>query len=1247
MGRGEEDLQLKAAKRGYREASADGNREEEARFANVIGDMYKKRGEYVEAIRWLQIDYKISTKFLPQKQILPTCQSLGEVYFLLGRFQDALVYQKKHLELAKETDDLIEQQRASTQLGRTYHEIFLGSEDDHCAMQTAKKYYKSAMKKAKVLKERNTSFNCSSFLKEFIDAQNNIGLLELDLDNPEEAERILLDGLKNCNDEEINENDEVRTRLHHNLGRLYLELRQWRKSREHIEKDIQICKRIGHQQGESKGFINLGEMYYRTQMYNEAVNCYRKALDIAYSMIDEHALVNQITDNIEIVNKAVHVQEEINKEEQKLKKLAREACSTKGSSRERKYLLEQNSSLDNLIQKTIMISAWKKNLEFAKRKKRVVSELRDKEKLGDSYHGIAESYYNLRNFSKARKWFMKCWNTYRSIGNLEGQAMAKIDMGRTSDSCGDWAGALQAFEEGYRIAVEAKLPFLKLSALNNMHYSHMIRFDNNEDARKLQHEIKNMRHFFNEEEKLKNLGNDHCSETETEEFGRSYNASSETNSSDACKADHDTSKPTTSYIISPNRKMAASHDHLNKSPVCQTSSRKRIRIFLSDDESDDPCDQDQTRRRLSEGNLVRDAPTNLDDIPKDAVFSNVPRDVLSTCTPIDIEGSTCSSKSKMHKASPVKNMEFESMGESIMDVHHASGNLLKKQNELIFTCKIGSDLIRLDTKSCMDSGKLSNEYMKVEIARLYYLNLTKEKRSKALLPVLQKLKINGMDLSLSEPIASFDTSLLVNGWIDIIVDEWVPKRMMKLYIDYCGKKSEIPNFKLLKKLYDLEVSEDEIIASDCGLQDVSISPFIDALCEHRTVAILDVSHNALGNVTMERLQEMFTSSTQTYGSLILDFHCNRFGPTSLFQICECPVLFTRLEVLNLSENRLTDACSSYLSTILMNCKALYSLSIEQCCITSRTIQRIADVLQEGHALSQLKIGKNSPLSGNSMVNLLGKLTKLTSFSELSMTGIKLNNSIIESLCQLVRSANMSNLMLGSTNMGDDGATQVIKALFDGPQELVKLDLSSCRLNMNFTQLCANIELIDGILELNFGGNPLGKENCPAISSLLANPKCSLKVIVLNNCRLGLSGIFYIIQALKENKTLEEIHVANNVDLTQEESLQCDDDMEVPDSEDDDELTKTDRVSSVSDGNRASSTIEELSVVFASSANQLRYLDLSCNGLSKENVETLYNAWSSRYGLSARKHVEEKTVHFSVDDDDGKKCCDIKPCCRRD
>ena len=38
------------------------------------------------------------------------------------------------------------------------------------------------------------------------------------------------------------------------------------------------------------------------------------------------------------------------------------------------------------------------------------------------------------------------------------------------------------------------------------------------------------------------------------------------------------------------------------------------------------------------------------------------------------------------------------------------------------------------------------------------------------------------------------------------------------------------------------------------------------------------------------------------------------------QICECPALLSRLEVLNISGNRLTDACGIYLSTVLQNCR---------------------------------------------------------------------------------------------------------------------------------------------------------------------------------------------------------------------------------------------------------------------------------------------------------------------------------------
>lgn len=81
------------AKREYRTATQDGNRAEQAKWANVIGDIHKNKGEYVEALKWLRIDYDVSTKFLKEKQLLPTCQTLGELYLRLLHYTDALVYQ--------------------------------------------------------------------------------------------------------------------------------------------------------------------------------------------------------------------------------------------------------------------------------------------------------------------------------------------------------------------------------------------------------------------------------------------------------------------------------------------------------------------------------------------------------------------------------------------------------------------------------------------------------------------------------------------------------------------------------------------------------------------------------------------------------------------------------------------------------------------------------------------------------------------------------------------------------------------------------------------------------------------------------------------------------------------------------------------------------------------------------------------------------------------------------------------------
>ena len=90
---GRDNSKLSVAKRSFRSTKAEGNHQEEAKWANVIGHILKDRGEYVEALKWLRLDYDISFKFLTQRHCFASCQSLGEVHYLLKNFKDALSYQ--------------------------------------------------------------------------------------------------------------------------------------------------------------------------------------------------------------------------------------------------------------------------------------------------------------------------------------------------------------------------------------------------------------------------------------------------------------------------------------------------------------------------------------------------------------------------------------------------------------------------------------------------------------------------------------------------------------------------------------------------------------------------------------------------------------------------------------------------------------------------------------------------------------------------------------------------------------------------------------------------------------------------------------------------------------------------------------------------------------------------------------------------------------------------------------------------
>ncbi|KAK9678734.1 hypothetical protein RND81_11G230100 [Saponaria officinalis] len=1310
---GKNELDLAGAKRSYRSAKEIGNRREEARWANVIGDILKNRGQYVEAIKWLRIDYDISSQCLLEKDLLPTCQTLGELYLRLEDFSEALNYQKEHLRRANDANDLVEQQRANTQLGRTYHELFFKNED-HSSLHKAKKHFNTAMTLARILKE-NPPDSKSSFLKEYIDSHNNIGMLEMDLDNLEAAEKILNKGLKICDEEEVSENDDGRSRLHHNLGFVYTRLRMWNDAKYNIKKDIMICKNIGHLQGEAKGYINLGELCGKIQKFDDALRSYQKALELANSLEDEDALSAQAKDNIRVVEEFIKVMDDIKKDEQNLKKLNRNLIIAKGTSRERKCLRQLMTLLDQLIEKTEVIAAWTKHLEFAKIKKRIASELCDKEKLGDSFVVVGESYQHLRNFAKARKWYNKGWDTFVKIHSLEGQAIVKINIGNILDADGDWTGALKTFEEGYRIAVQANKIPVQINALENMHYVHMMRFDNVEEAKRVKLKIDNLQTKIASEQEHQNVSGNSCSETETEgndSFSRQRSYDSESYRSNGfLRANKPVSRvedaeddDALSLLIRCDKLQPPEHNREGKikrfssttqhspkglskssdSPL-RSAGRKRPRLVLSDDEDD----IDVSNRRI-DINPLEDVATSNDYAKDRSELSGVASGLqnhiqgnkhdISSNNPVNLEESSCSFRSIPSEDIVCRNP------------NHSA------ENKVCIRIKVEDGSVCINAESF--AHELDLEALKVQASCLYFLQLSSQRRSNGLLPIIGNLTLRGKTLASTDSVETVVIDAQAGGFIEASINGWVQKRLIKRYAESCMKLSEAPNMKLLMKLYNLEVSEDEVIVSDCELQDKSIVPLLKALCEHKSIAMLDLSHNMLGNATMEELVVALISSGQTYGAFVLDMHCNMFGPTSLFQICECPVIISRLEVLNISGNRLTDACGTYLSTILRNCKALYSLNIERCSLTSRTIQIVADTLDSSSVLSQLSIGYNNPVSGSSLANLFKKLATLERFSELSLCGLKLTKPALDSVCQLAQSSCLSSLMLGGTNIGCEGALQLTKSLFHEPQELVKLDLSYCQLTPDYLGILkTHSPAFCNIIELNLAGNPITPQGGSALVSLLSNPQCSLKVLLLEKCHLGFPGITQIIKSLTENESLEELNLAGNVKQEQHQvtenetpdkknsqlqALLSDNKLqnstenmqellkpqagqeqhlgedvsllsqfEVADSYDNeltvdrDESAVADSANSegkLNDSQSQSQFIQDLFTAI-SNAKHLQLLDLSDNGFSTQAADTFYNAWSSglRAG-SARRHVNAQMLHLSIQ---GKKRFGVKPCCRKD
>ena len=179
---------------------------------------------------------------------------------------------------------------------------------------------------------------------------------------------------------------------------------------------------------------------------------------------------------------------------------------------------------------------------------------------------------------------------------------------------------------------------------------------------------------------------------------------------------------------------------------------------------------------------------------------------------------------------------------------------------------------------------------------------------------------------------------------------------------------------------------------------------------------------------------------------------------------------------------------------------------------------------------------------------------------------------------------------------------------------------------------------DSLEELNVAGNADLDRHCTSQNNLKALESSETLPQILN-----ISVSSPKVCVLKEVAAAQEGSCIMNTDYNQLEVADSEDDpitAEPAASNDDNCTNSCKRMLQFSE----SEFIQGLSTAIGM-AKKLQLLDLSNNGFSTQDTETIYTAWSlgSRSGL-AQRHIKEQTVHLLVR---GQKCCGVKPCCKRD
>lgn len=357
---------------------------------------------------------------------------------------------------------------------------------------------------------------------------------------------------------------------------------------------------------------------------------------------------------------------------------------------------------------------------------------------------------------------------------------------------------------------------------------------------------------------------------------------------------------------------------------------------------------------------------------------------------------------------------------------------------------------------------------------------------------------------------------------------------------------------------DLEsvLSIETLLLPGNGLTGSAWGKVASALRALTPLHILDVSHNAMGDVGMDVLcsaindqnghltkewrashcdlgvegakaaaRRVFSNTTME----VLDLSYNGMNDKGVVEILEALERGRAVPEVNLSGN---DVGGSGATKIMLNSltgerSSIRAWLLDDADVSSKVVSALADQVATG--LVKLSIN-NAKAGKKALAPLLEHITTRNSLCVLGLAGNKLDSGFATEFAASLGSSSLSSLTalnMADNKLGTDGVCAILDALSSN-SSLYSLNLANNKAGKDVaTSLASSLERNISLKKLNLSGSSFGDDGASAMAHALAHDRVFLQVLRLDGCKIGDKGFRDIFEALGTNSRLTTLFLQSN------------------------------------------------------------------------------------------------------------------------